>query len=189
MTINAAETNLLATAKYRWGFVGGPGLKASGAVKTGVALEGAEREASLARGGDGMVAEFSGGRLTFADAGLRLLKDRPAFTLYLRAKADTLNGTLFIQQGADKEESGDFELSAWPVPYLERQNLMFDGRVTGGLPVAGRRSQISANVKGDSGWQDVVVIFKKGRGLELFVNGELRKSGPSERMSPWMIPE
>lgn len=71
ITLHAAETSPLTTAKYRWGMVGGHGLKTSGAVKTGVALKDAEREASLARGGDGLVAEFAGGWLALADAGGR----------------------------------------------------------------------------------------------------------------------
>lgn len=176
ITLHAAETGPLATARFRWDMSAGMDLTPFGAVKTGVALTGAEREASLVRGGNGMVAEFAGGWLPRADARLRLLKDLSSFTLYLRAKADKLDGTLLIQQGEDKEESGDFEFSAWPVPYLERQNLMFDGRVTGGLPVAGRRSQISTNVKDDSGWQDLVVIFKKDKGFELFINEQLRET-------------
>lgn len=175
-TLHAADSSPLASAKFRWNMASGSDLKPSGAVKTGIALKGVEREASLTRGGDGMVADFAGGWLALADARLRLLKDLPSFTLFLRAKADKLNGTLLVQQGADKEDSGDFEFSAWPVPYLERQNLVFDGRVTGGLPVAARRSHISTNVKGDSGWNDIVLIFKKGTGFEMFINGELRET-------------
>jgi len=97
---------------------GGSASKPSGAVKTGVALKGAEREASLAQVGTAW-SRNCGGR-PLADAKLRL-KDLPSFTLFLRTKADKLNGTLLVQQGSDKEDSGDSEFSAWPVPYLERQ--------------------------------------------------------------------
>ena len=38
-------------------------LKVEGQVKLGIELEGANREASLARGGDGKVAELAGGWL------------------------------------------------------------------------------------------------------------------------------
>ncbi|MCC6353703.1 MAG: hypothetical protein IT577_07435 [Verrucomicrobiae bacterium] len=44
-----------------WHFAGTDGLEATGAAKTGVKLDGADRAASLARGGDGMVAEMDGG--------------------------------------------------------------------------------------------------------------------------------
>ena len=47
-------------------------LSAAGAVRLGVALTGAEREASLVRGGNGLVAEFAGGHLRIGAARCRL---------------------------------------------------------------------------------------------------------------------
>ena len=44
-----------------WHFAGTDGLEAIGTAKTQVKLDGADRAASLARGGDGMVAEMDGG--------------------------------------------------------------------------------------------------------------------------------
>ncbi len=170
LTLHAAEPSPLATAKHRWGLVGGSGLKPSGAVRTGVALTGAERGASLARGGDGMVAEFAGGWLALADARLRLLKERPSFTLFLRAKADTLNGTLLIQQGPDKEDIGDLEFSAWPVPYVERQNL-FSGLSKALSVRAGVKPRAPVTVARGA---PVTLRFFAGRSVfELYANDEV----------------
>ncbi len=73
------DSSPFADALAAWDMTGGDretttGLAVRGAVELGVPLRGAQREASIARGGNGTVARFSGGYLraaTPADAGVR----------------------------------------------------------------------------------------------------------------------
>ncbi|MBI4604140.1 MAG: hypothetical protein HY721_19455 [Planctomycetes bacterium] len=77
-------------------------LTTAGAVRSGVALEGPEREASLRRGGDGLVAELQGGYLSAGQgAGGELNLTGGAMSLCLRFQvpADTLDTPLFSKHG------------------------------------------------------------------------------------------
>ena len=65
----------------------GSALAASGEVRLGVALAGAEREASLLRGGNGQVAQLQGGWLDAAQGGAGVLNLRGGeMTLHLRVR-------------------------------------------------------------------------------------------------------
>ena len=57
-------------------------LTVQGAVELGIALTGAEREASLRRGGNGMIAQFDGGYLVVGKDGIDPLQ-RTGDRLYL----------------------------------------------------------------------------------------------------------
>lgn len=105
-----------------WHFAGPDGLEATGAVRTGVKLEGADRAASLARGGDGMVAEMDGGYFVASgDAKvtgkqmtllLRLRDPRGAWDSPLLARrdaSDPLANLLYCVDGRQKPR-GYFEM-------------------------------------------------------------------------------
>ena len=157
------------------------GFKAIGKVTSGITLEGDELAASLARGGDGNVARFQGGRLVREDAS-GLLKGLTAFTLYLRIKPEqgyVLRGTLLTQRGPYAPDSGAFDVSAWAMPFIEREHLAFHGMIEGGLGTGPGRAVPSVNVDQDrhpvpsSGWRDVVITRGQGGPLRLYLDGRL----------------
>jgi hypothetical protein len=129
MTINAAEISPLETARYSWSMSADCAneFTVNGAVKLGVPVD-----------GGGTAARFDGGRLVRKDA-TSLLKGLDAFTLYLRVKPDgkCINGTVMCQRGANTQNSGAFEFSAWEMPFIERQHLTFQGMIAG-VPAAGK---------------------------------------------------
>jgi len=167
---------------------GGSDLRASGAVKTGVALEGKDRESSIAAGGDGMAAEFSGGFLTATNFPGTLLKDCPEFTLSLRMKSreGPISGTVMVQRGTMKPGSGAFDVSGWHMPFMKRNHLGFHGMITDGLEPNMGNSQFSTvnmSLPSDTGWHDVVVVREKGGPLNLYFDGKLIQS---RKGSSWM---
>jgi hypothetical protein len=140
-------------------------------------LEGAEREASLARGGDGRVARVCGGWISVGDDALRLAGLEMTLCMRLNDTAKAWDAPLFAKDNP-KDACGTI-LSAgggqlryvWrTTPASERvvnpqgDNADFlNGVMRLGVPVA----RIDAG-----GWHDVVVRFR-GPNLELFVDGVL----------------
>ncbi|MBM4153417.1 MAG: hypothetical protein FJ221_00085 [Lentisphaerae bacterium] len=106
--VSATEPSPLASAAGRWDMAAtGPGLAmVGGTVELGVALEGAEREASLARGGDGRVARFAGGRLELPPGALTAL-DASQWTVAVRLRdpSGAWTGTIFGDRGDDRQVS------------------------------------------------------------------------------------
>ncbi len=79
-------------------------LTLHGTVELGVALEGAEREASLRRGGNGIIAQFDGGHLIVGlDAAdpLRLTGDTMTFAIRVRDQDGTWDTPLFARHAPD----------------------------------------------------------------------------------------
>ena len=75
-------------------------LSVAGAVRLGVALTGAEREASLVRGGSGTVAELAGGYLRIEGRALpahRLRGEAMTFAMRLRDRAGSWDAPLFAR--------------------------------------------------------------------------------------------
>lgn len=82
------------------------GLKAHGAVTFGVRLEGSERKASLARGGDGLAARFEGGYLALAnDADLKVNPGRWTVAIRMRDPQGTWRYPILGSYGSEKEVS------------------------------------------------------------------------------------
>lgn len=79
-----------------WHFAGPDGLRESGAVQTGVELDGAEREASLARGGDGSVARLEGGLLA-TESGLQITGKQMTLLIRARDRSEKWTGTLLAE--------------------------------------------------------------------------------------------
>ena len=81
-------------------------LAAHGNVTLGERLTGAEREASLRRGGDGHVARFDGGYLSLVDdAGLKLRGDQWTIAIRVRDPEGTWLGPILGSYGSDPEVS------------------------------------------------------------------------------------
>jgi len=94
-------------------------LAAQGDVTLGVELAGAEREASLRRGGDGRVAHFKGGYLTAGDPAARAVRlggDRMTFCIRLRDPSGTWATPLFARHAPDDA----FGKVLYPAPLNER---------------------------------------------------------------------
>jgi len=86
--------------------VGGHGLAVHGAVELGVALTGAEREASLQRGGDGRAARFAGGYLGLANDAQFVLGQGPcAVAIRLRDPDGTWQYPILGSYGSGREVS------------------------------------------------------------------------------------
>ncbi|MFZ4766196.1 MAG: hypothetical protein ACOYMN_14695 [Roseimicrobium sp.] len=82
-----------------WHFAGTDGLEAIGAAKTQVKLEGADRAASLARGGDGMVAEMDGGYFV-ASGDAKVTGKQMTLLLRLRDRRGTWDSPLLARRDA-----------------------------------------------------------------------------------------
>ncbi len=155
ITLHAAETSPLASAKYRWDMAASADNISSGNLKTGVAQDGAERKAlpdqkavsaevpSFARGGEA--------------------------TLYVRfnPKDGFPRGTIVSGMSA----SSRFTLAGWRMPFLEREHLAFH------LIIAGRKLPRIAGADLDripvAGVYVVVIRKLKDEVFEFWVNGEL----------------
>jgi sucrose-6-phosphate hydrolase SacC (GH32 family) len=135
--------------------------KSTGAVTYDIALAGAERDASLARGGDGRAARFTGGHL---DAGNRLAVTGTAVTLLLRVKPDAArfpNGELFCKRsGHDKTT---FNL------YSNTGAVGFE-ICTENAPRLAASIRLPADSLAPGRWHDIVARYD-GRQAALFVNG------------------
>lgn len=152
----------------------------------------AERQESLARGGDGIAARFDGGTMRLT-APPKLKMDASGLTWCVRVKpsAKTLDGGLFIASGLPL----NIELAAWHMPWGPRWNLGFF------QATPGRVAHAPLMPDQDGGWMDIVVrvhplsfqsptrITKSFAGwTEIFVNGVLRVrrpySGPGSGYAP-----
>jgi sucrose-6-phosphate hydrolase SacC (GH32 family) len=192
-SLHAEDSNPLSTAKYRWDMSADSAgaLTIKSAVKLGIALTGDELAASLARGGDGLVARFEGGRLLAGDT-TPVLKGLKNFTLYLRLKSEGegLHGTVLAQRQPGRQDSGGFDVSGWHMPFIERQHFGFQGMFEGGLPPNAAAWSPVINVDLDqhpvpaSKWRDVVVRMAKGGPLRLYLDGRL----VMERHKPSAVP-
>jgi sucrose-6-phosphate hydrolase SacC (GH32 family) len=144
-------------------------LTAEGAVTLGVELKGADRDASLRRGGDGKVAQFQGGYLSAgqgADGKLNLTGKAMTFCVRLCDPSGAWAGPIFSKYGG--HENLVYNLFAGD----------FGGKILGvelgHESVQGMR-QVRASIAeiGPAGWHDVVARYN-GRAIELFVDGRLR---------------
>lgn len=165
--------------------VQGP-LSVEGNVRLGVELSGAEREASLRRGGDARVARFEGGylRANFP-AGRPAAIGGKAMTLYVRvqdptgrwaapllAKDDPRDTYGPILYGAD-----DSLHYLWRTEPLQQRTLGMAGSTGSGargqeIADGVLRLRVPVAIIDPVGWHDVVARFR-GPNLELFVDGVL----------------
>jgi hypothetical protein len=159
------------------------GLSTHGDVALGVALSGAEREASLCRGGDGQVARFRGGYLrTTGTSGAPLALQGKQMSLLVRVRdVDGRWATPLLAKDAVDDEYGmllygrDAALHyVWRTEPLVRRA----GRATGNTARHREgadgvlRLKVPAAVIDPSRWHDVLVRFRDAN-LELFVDGVL----------------
>jgi len=164
---------ILAGATAAWHMGGEAELKSIGNVQTGVALSGADRNASLARSGDGVVGRFDGGHL---DAGqgannrLQIKGDQLTIFLRLRPTSEQLpDGELFCKHGG--HETTSFNL------YTNNGNLGFEigtrevPRLAANIRVSGEESLRAGQ------WIDVIARYDGSR-VVLFINGRLAASAP-----------
>jgi len=161
----------------------GAAIGVEGAVTLGVELTGAEREASLRRGGDGRVARFDGGYLRAAFPASR----PPAvqgkeLTLYLRLQDPAGNwaAPLFSKDDPADEYANilygrDGSLHyVWRTEPIERRAFGQFGSGSRGKDFADGvlRLRVPVALIGPAAWHDVVARFR-GPNLELFVDGVL----------------
>jgi sucrose-6-phosphate hydrolase SacC (GH32 family) len=106
------QTEPLKTAMAYWSMSdsadarGRIALQSQGNVALGVALQGAEREASLARGGDGKAARFDGGYLALAnDAALSLPAQQWTIAIRMRDPQGTWRYPILGNYGSDTSVS------------------------------------------------------------------------------------
>ncbi len=141
-------------------------LKPHGAAKVGVELQGAEREASLARGGDGKVAEIvPGGWLDAGQGGgggLNLKGSAMTLLLRLRNPSGSWNpGELFCKHGG--HEKLVYNL------YVNGDSLGFEFGAEGQPRLAGQAT-IATSTLDPKQWHDVIARYD-GTNLVLFLDG------------------
>jgi len=144
-------------------------LAVVGDVSLGLALEGAEREASLARGGDGFAARFEGGYLSAgqgAHGELNLTGKALTMCLRVRDPSGTWDTPLFSKHGGHDQ-----------LVYNLFATDLGAGMALGfelGTDWSERPLQLSVPVRlmGPTDWHDVIVRYA-GAKLELFVDGVL----------------
>lgn len=172
----AAETRPLADAIAVWQMADShdsagknSSLTSHGDVRLGVALTGAEREASLRRGGDGMVAEFRGGWLSAgqgADGELNPSGKALTLCVRLRDPSGRWNTPLFSKHGGHNRLTYNLfstDLGAGTAVGFELGTDHSDRPLQLAIPVARIRP---------TDWHDIVVRYR-GAVLELFVDGVL----------------
>lgn len=149
-------------------------LQAFGEAKTGVALDGDERAASLASGGDGFVAELSPGYFLAgqgADGELNLTGEAMTMCIRLRDKSGKWDTSLFSKHGGHSN-----------LLYNLFSTDLGGGMLIGfelGIQGESGMHQVKVPVSriGAKDWHDVIVRFGGGR-LELFVDGICYDSTP-----------
>jgi len=146
-------------------------LKPLGAAKVGVPLQGDEREASLARGGDGFVAELSPGSF---DAGqgahseLNLSGEAMTMLIRLRDPSGRWDSSVFSKYGNhDKLVYNLFAFDFGGGP--EGMSLGFELGIAG-KPGLGGQVKVLTRTIGPTAWHDVIVRYD-GKALQLFVDG------------------
>ena len=155
-----------------WDFAGGADLSANGSVQTGVELAGAEREASVKRGGDGRVAQFDGGWLAArkgGDEALNLTGQALTICLRLRDPSGRWAAGLLSKKG----ETMNYNLFAWNLG--SGMEFGFEFNLRGEQPFRQVRAPLEGLPLDD--WHDLVVRYDGAR-LELFVDGVLRDQKP-----------
>lgn len=146
---------------------GNADLHAVGDVSLGVALEGEERSASIARGGDGYVARFDGGYLDAGHAGAVDVQGK-ALTLCLRARdpSGRWDSPLFSKHGGHAVLTYNLfsaDLGEGTVVGFELGTDWSERPLRVSVPLA----RIDAR-----DWHDFIVRYS-GAKLEMFVDGVL----------------
>jgi sucrose-6-phosphate hydrolase SacC (GH32 family) len=140
-------------------------LVARGVATAGLELAGADREASLARGGDGRVAEIDGGWFDAGQGGGgRLNLKGGAMTLLLRLHNPTghwASGELFCKHGGHDRLVYNLFVNG------DRLGFEFGAEGTGGL--AGQVTVPTASLDPRQ-WHDLIVTYD-GSNLVLYVDG------------------
>lgn len=164
---------VLTTAVAAWHFAdlrsadGESPLAAKDNVKLGVELQGAERAASLAHGGDGRVAELDGGWFDAGQGGQRRLNlQGNAMTLLVRLRNPSGrwgDGELFCKHGGHDKVVYNL--------YMNGGQLGFEFGAEGQPRLAGQVS-IGTSLLDPKQWHDLVVRYD-GTNLGLFVDGFL----------------
>ncbi len=140
-------------------------LAAKGGVKAGVELPGEDRAASLARGGDGKVAEIDGGFLDAGQGGGGCLNLRGgAMTMLVRLKNPSGRwspGELFCKHGGHDRLVYNL--------FVNGDNLGFEFGAEGVGRLAGQVA-VTASSLDPKLWHDLVVTYD-GSNLVMYVDG------------------
>lgn len=181
-----SAANVFASAFLMWhmGAAGGnavhPSLNVHGGVEMGAALDGSERKASLARGGDGAVARFKGGWLTL-DQGLDFSgAKKMTFLIRMRDPLGRWDTPILARNGEHSAlgtflygTDGRLEYTWRTTPLRERVAPDFDIE---GFSQDARdgvlRIGVPAKLIDPTAWHDVLVRFNEAH-LEMFVDGVL----------------
>ena len=142
-------------------------LLMSGSAKLGVAVSGAEREASLRRGGDGLVGQFDDGVLADVKGTAMFAKSPRSMSLCIRLRdpSGKWRSPIFQKAGPGKPF---FILE--PAQTRWGPSLAFDLRTDwGDQPI---QVAVPLSLIGMSTWHDVIIRYT-GAKLEMFVNGAL----------------
>ncbi len=162
---------VLADAVSAWHFAtldsadGRSPLKLQGAAKVGIELQGADRDASLARGGDGKAAEIAGGWFDAGQGGdgrLNLKGSAMTLLVRLRNPSNTWgSGELFCKHGGHDKLVYNL--------FINSGRLGFEFGAEGRAGLAGQVA-IAVEDLDAKHWHDVIVRYD-GAQLAMFLDG------------------
>jgi hypothetical protein len=158
---------------------GGP-IAIQGDVELGVPLSGAEREASLRRGGDGRVARFRGGCLRLGASDGQIALQGKEVTISIRLQQSPGDGTAYVLSKTESVDpyanllfqQGGHLHYVWQTEPLARRVVDAAGGSRGDKADGVLRVAVPIRLIDPGRWHDVVVRFR-GPNLELFVDGVL----------------
>ena len=147
-------------------------LKVEGQVKLGVELQGADREASLARGGDGKVAELAGGWLNpglGAGGEINLRGQAMTMCIRLRDPSGQWNRGIFSKYGGGHDTLAYNLFSTVPPGGDGGPDIGFELGTAPGKGMVQVRTSVGQLVD-PAAWHDIIVRYD-GQRLEIFVDG------------------
>lgn len=180
---NRMKTNSVFTdAVAVWHMADKSGLTVHGAVELGVPLEGAEREASLARGGDGCVASFSDGWLSVGGDALKIGGSGMTLCLRLNDRSKAWSAPLFTKDDQKDAYGAIMSADAGQLRYIWRTTPAIERTTTPQTDSPDylkedylngvMRLNVPVAMIGADGWHDIVMRFCSPS-VELFVDGVL----------------
>jgi hypothetical protein len=165
-----------------WHMAGADGLAVHGDVALGIPLEGAERDASLARGGDGRVAQVNGGWLTVGDAALAVTGPEMTLCMRLKDTSQAWDAPLLAKDNPHDAYGTILSASDGHLRYVWRTTPAAERTTTPSTDAPDYLKEDYLNgvmrlnapvaMIGAGGWHDVVMRFR-APSIELFVDGVL----------------
>lgn len=165
-----------------WHMADADGVTVHGDAALGIALDGAERDASLARGGDGRVARVNGGWIAVGDESLKVAGPEMTLCMRLNDTAKAWDAPLFAKDNPRDAHGAVLSAGDGRLRYVWRTTPAAERTTTLATDAPDNQKEDYLNgvmrlnapvaMIGAGGWHDVVMRFR-APSIELFVDGVL----------------